>query len=251
MLHSIKALKKCAIHAIDGEVGKVRDVYFDDESWVLRYLVIDTGNWLTRHEVLLSPHSVRSTDWAKEQVHMELDRDRIENSPGIDTHQPVSRQSEAALSRHYGVPYYWDGPHASGKQNFSDEQLRTIQSDIDAGSIEDRHLHSCNEVGGYALFAYDDRVGHVADFLFDEDDWSLQYLVVDPRDLWPGKHVLIPASRVEHVYWSERKVVVDMRSEEVKHSQEYDPDHLPPSIARTTQVPIGSGTTRAPGIPGV
>jgi uncharacterized protein YrrD len=246
MLHSIKALKKCAVYANDGEVGKISDAYFDDERWVLRHLVVDTGNWLTRHEVLLSPVSLGSTDWEHERVHMNLSRATIESSPSIDTHQPVSRQAEAAMARHFGIPYYRSG--GGGKWNFDDDQLDMVERDIAAGNPEDRHLRSCNEVAGYAIGATDDQLGHVVDFLFDEDDWSVQYLVADPRDLWPGKHVLIPASRVENVDWADHKVMVDMRRDEVEHSQEYDPDHLPPPAAgHRIGAAIGAdGTPRRP-----
>lgn len=228
MLHSIKDLKKCAIHASDGEVGKIVDVYFDDESWVLRHLVVDTGNWLKRHEVLLSPMSISSAEWERKRVHMNMLRNAIENSPNTQTHLPVSAQAEAAVARHYGIPYYRSGG-GGGKQKFSDHQVDTIEHDLAQGNPEDRHLRSFNEVGGYAIAATDDRLGHVVDFLFDDEDWSIQYLVVDPRDLWPGKHVLIPANRIESVYWTDHHVVVDMTRDEIEHAREYDPDHLPAS----------------------
>jgi hypothetical protein len=248
MLHSIRSVKKCSMFAADGDVGKLADAFFDDEHWVLRHLVVDTGNWLTRHEVLLSPLLISDADWENSRLHLRLPRSTIENSPLVHTHEPVSRQAEESLSRHYGLPYYWGGPHASGKQNFSDAQLRTIQRDIEQGSEEDRHLRSYNEVAGYAVAGRDDRVGHVTDFLFDDGDWSIQYLVVDPRDLWPGKHVLLPVSRVEGVLWSERKVLVDMSSEEIKNSQEYDPDHLPPSLGQQVHAPGGMHASDRPRI---
>lgn len=250
MLQSMKALKKCSILATDGEVGKVTDAYFDDERWVVRHLIVDTGNWLTRHEVLLSPLSVSGMDWEHHQVQMDLRRDTIDNSPGVDAHQPVSRQAEAALARHYGLPYYWGGPHSGDKPNFDDEQIRVIQDDIAHGNPEDRFLRSYNEVAGYAIAARDDRVGHVADVLFDDHDWSIQYLVVDPRDIWPGKHVLVPASRIESVYWTDRKVAVDMTRDEVENSPEYDPDNLPPSAGPQGRVrgSVGVNTVGRPGV---
>lgn len=246
MLLSIKTLKKCSVLASDGDAGKIEDVLFDDERWVLRYLVVDAGGWMTTHEILLlSPQSINAADWDHHKVHMNLDRASIEKSPRVDAHRPVSRQAEASLLQHYGIPFYWDGPHAGGRRNFEDEQLRTIQKDIEQGSEEDQHLRSYDTVAGYAIAARDKQTGHVVDFLFDEEDWSIQYMVVDPRDLWPGRHVLLPADRIEGVYWSNRSIDVDATRDDIENSLEYDPDHLPPSPKLQIQArPMGS-TQRA------
>lgn len=246
MLHSIKNLKKCSIMTAEGEVGNVTDAYFDDAEWIVRHLVIDTGSWLTRHEVLLPPQMVSNVDWEHSRIDMKVSRSDIENSPSIQTHLPISRQAEAAMSHHYGIPYYQSG--AGGKEYFSDEQVRTFQQEIEAGNPEDRHLRSCNEVAGYAIAARDERLGHVVDFLFNDEDWSIQYLVADPRDLWPGKHVLLPIDRIEKIYWTEHNVVVDMTADEVKSSQEYDPDNLPPPGGH---IPRTSTAGRSAGRPGI
>ncbi|HEY0843911.1 MAG TPA: PRC-barrel domain-containing protein [Noviherbaspirillum sp.] len=252
MLQSFKTLKKCSVIASDGDVGAVRDALFDDERWALRYLVVDAGSLATSHEILLlSPQSISTADWEHHKMHMNLDRASIEKSPHVDAHLPVSRQAEASLLQHYGIPYYWDGPHPGGRRNFSDEQLRTIQQDIAQGSEEDQHLRSYDAVAGYAIAARDKQAGHVVDFLFDEEDWSIQYLVIDPRDLWPGKHVLLPADRIEGVYWSNRSIEVDATRDEIEHSQKYDPDHLPPSPRLQIQartMPGGTSRSRQPRI---
>lgn len=229
MLHSVKALEKCSVYASDGEVGKVSDVYFDDEHWVARYLVADAGSWLSRHAVLLSPMSITGADWSQHRIRMDMDRSTIENSPSVLAHEPVSRRMEASLASHYGLPYYWSG--GGGKPMFSDDQKSTMQHDADAAG-EDSHLRSCREVSGYAIGARDGKLGHVVDFLFDQDDWSIQYLVVDPVDLWPGKHVLLPVGSIDDIDWSEKKVSVELTTDQVKNSPAYDPDNLPPSAPR-------------------
>lgn len=239
MLHSLKELKKCSVIASDGEVGNVIDVLFDDAYWALRYFVVDTGNWLARHEIrLLSPMSVSDPDWEHHRMHMSLSRANVETSPSVEAHQPVSRKAEASLLQHYGIPFYWDSPHAHGRRNFDDEQLRTIQKDVEQGSAEDRYLRSYNAVAGYTIEATDAQAGHVVDFLFDEEDWSVQFMVVDPRDLWPGKHVLLPVNCIEGVYWSDRRVAVKLARQEIESSQEYDPDHLPASQGQQVQARV-------------
>lgn len=245
MMHSLKSFKKCTLLATDGDVGKITDMYFDDEQWGARYLVVDTGNWLSRHEVLVSPQSIDRADWDQGRIYLDMARERIEHCPGIDTRQPVSRRAEASLASHYGLPYYWSG--GGGKPRFSDEQMRTIQHDVGLTGMEDSHLHSCNEVSGYAIGARDKRIGHVVDFLVDSDDWSIQYLVVDPRDLWPGNHVLMPVTRIEQVSWANHELVVDMTADDVRHCEEYDPDHLPASTGHR----VGAGLSGQAPRPGV
>lgn len=234
MLHSARNLRGFTVFGVDGEVGSVDDVYFDDERWVVRYLVVDTGSWLTGRKVLLSPLAFRQADWDGKTMLVNLTRDKIRSSPGIDTHMPVSRQQESELFRHYDYPYYWAGPYAWG---FSVSPVLLDPANLDnreraetreqVASSEDRHLRSVNEVKGYAIHARDDTLGHVDDFLVDEEDWSIQMVVIDPRDWWPNQDVLVAPERISDVNWEDKSVTVGMTRAEIEQSPVYDPDHPP------------------------
>lgn len=230
MLHSAKKLESMKIAALDGDIGSVDDVYFDDEKWVIRHLVVDTGKWLTGRKVLISPISVTRIDWRQAVLHLSLTREQVRSSPGSETHKPVSRQHEADLYNHYGYPYYWTGPYAWGYA-----VLPALLEDVpleDPGRQQtrlemelegtDSHLRSCEEVKGYRIHARDDTLGHVEDFMFDEKDWSIQLLAVDTRNWWPGKHVMIPPQRVESISWENNEVFVGVTREELENSPEYD-----------------------------
>lgn len=236
MLHSAKGLIGFSVHGADGDVGKIDDVYFDDERWVIRYIVVDTGGWLTGRKVLLSPMAFRQADWDGKRMLVNLTREKIENSPGIDTHKPVSRQHESDLYNYYGYPYYWGGPYAWGfavfpavleQQVFDDAERRNAREKMEQVSPEDRHLRSCSEVSGYAINATDATLGHVEDFLFDEEDWSIQLLVIDPRDWWPNNDVLVSPQRIRHVSWEDKSVDVNLSRDEIEASPQYDPAHPP------------------------
>ncbi|HVL76566.1 MAG TPA: PRC-barrel domain-containing protein [Noviherbaspirillum sp.] len=238
MLHSARNLKGFAVVATDGSIGKIDDVYFDDEKWVIRYVVVDTGGWLTGRKVLLSPMSFRDADWQGRKMMVNLTRDRVRNSPGIDTHKPVSRRQEGALYEYYGYPYYWSGPYAWGyaampavteQEVFDSPERQHTREAMEQTSDEDMHLRSCADVTGYAIHATDDTLGHVDDFLFDEQDWSIRLVLVDPRDWWPNKDVMVPPERIVHVNWEDGTVDVNMSRAEIESSPEYDPDHPPPS----------------------
>ncbi len=225
-----------SIGATDAEVGKVKDAYFDDQHWAVRYLVVDTGGWLSGRKVLISPLSINETDWNARLIHVNLTRDQVQSAPDIDTDKPVSRQHETEYFDHYGYPYYWAGPAMWGPTSFpagTGAALGQVPPPVNPEMLAQReqqshdpHLRSASEVIGYHIEASDGAIGHVDDFLFDDEDWSLRYVVVDTRNWLPGRQVLVSAEWVEDVSWSERRAYVGLSREEVRSSPEYDRDLL-------------------------
>ena len=118
MLHSIKQLRGTKLGASDGVIGQLKDFYFDDRNWVVRYLVADTGNWLPGRKVLLTPHALDRLDPAGTLLSVRLTRKQIEDSPSMESHQPVSRQYEEEYYRYYGWPFYWQGNALWGMSGF-------------------------------------------------------------------------------------------------------------------------------------
>jgi uncharacterized protein YrrD len=227
MLTTISDIKGAEIDATDGQIGSVDDVYFDDVGWTVRYLVVDTGTWLPGRKVLISPMAVRSSNWRLDSLPVELTKAQVEASPSIDTDKPVERQYEIEYSRYYGYPYYWSGPYRWGSARYPGEL------DIDALPAEppvplesgDPHLRSARDLMGYYIEAADGDIGHVADFLVDDQEWAIRYLIVDTRNWWPGKKVLISPEWVTRMSWEESRVHVDLSREGVKSAPEYDPTH--------------------------
>ena len=119
MLRSTKQLHGDKLGATDGEIGHVKDFYFDDQNWAIRYLVVDTGSWLPGRQVLISPHSLGALDSAGKVLSVKLTRKQIEDSPSIDAHKPVSRQWEEEYYRYYGWPFYWQGDGLWGHERIS------------------------------------------------------------------------------------------------------------------------------------
>jgi hypothetical protein len=235
MLQAIKQLDHCRIIATDGEVGAVRDVYFDDEKWVVRYLVVETGGWLNGRSVLISPYAVRFIDWETCAIVVNLSRAQVQHSPGIDTDKPVSRQQEEEYHRYYGYPQYW--PYATywawGAIPLAvppDPQIHDAAEEARRQanrSTADGHLRSADAVRGYHIEAADEPIGHVADFLFDEETWAVRYLIADTRNWLPGKHVLVAPQWVREVNWAARSLHVALTRHEVEQSPPYDRERLP------------------------
>jgi hypothetical protein len=238
MLHSLTELEGCALGATDGEIGSVDEVYFDDARWGIRYLVVDTGGWLSGREVLISPHSIRGADWSERIIKVDLTRKQVEESPDIDTDKPVSRQQEIAYLGYYGYPWYWSGPSLWGLGAYPlgnvppmipiDPAARELQARIDQErEAADHHLRSSAEMTGYSIRATDDDIGDVHDFLFDDANWAIRYMIVDTGDWWPGKKVLVSPQWIDHIDWPLREVFVKLTSAAVKASPEYDPSNPP------------------------
>ena len=234
MLRTLNDLKHMAIGASDGPIGKVHDAYFDDDRWTVRYLVVDTSGWLGRR-VLITPLSIDHVDWDAQRVDVRMTRDQVRNSPDVDTDKPVSRQHEMVFLNYYGLPHYWGGPLLWGP-TASPLGLGEVRSDpLHTGhrvqSVEelsddhnDPHLRSCAAVSGYHIQATDGGIGHVDDYLFDDDTWSIRYLIIDTRNWLPGKRVVISSEWVDRVSWNERKAYIAMSRQSIRDAPEYDRD---------------------------
>jgi uncharacterized protein YrrD len=254
MLNSVSKLQGFTAAAIDGEAGTIKDIYFDGERWTVRYFIVETGGWFTGRKVLVSPFAVLGADWANRGLRLNLTREQIRNGPDIDTDKPVSRQHESEFHAYYGYPYYWEGPLVWGYTPYpakvADSAAEYAQSTgnertKEAREQSDPHLRSSKEVIGYDIRATDDSVGHVDDFLIDDKDWSIQLMVVDTRNWWPGKKVLIAPARIDYVSWENQQIIVNVTRAEVENSPEYDPENLastgsPAGIYRAGNRPTGN-----------
>jgi hypothetical protein len=227
MLTNATRLKGFAIRATDGELGTVEEFYFDDESWAIRYLVVETGGWLGGRKVLISPLSVTHADWYARHLDVSLTKKQVENSPDIDTHQPVSRQYEVEFMGYYGYPFYWGGPYPTGSGLYPAgmDIAAAASAEIPIENIRrdpgDSHLRSSAAVTGYHIEASDGEIGHVDGFIVDDEDWAIRYIEVGTRNWWPGKKVLVSPAWIESVSWPDSKVVASLSREAIQNAPEY------------------------------
>lgn len=228
MLHSMKQLYGAKLGASDGNIGHVKDFYFDDQNWVIRYVIADTGSWLSGRQVLISPHAIARLDPGEKLLRVNLTREQIENSPLIETHKPVSRQYETEHYLYYGWPNYWQGGSLWGVSGFPmlEQPVIPILSEpvpADALSSEpaDVHLRSAQAVNGYQIKASDGTVGHVCDFLLDRQSWAIRQLVIKIGHMLSGREVQVPSSQVDRICYEEATVFVNMTIEGVTQSPPY------------------------------
>jgi hypothetical protein len=237
MLQKASGINRYAIAATDGRLGTVSDFLFDDASWLVRWLVVDTGTWLSGRKVLLPPFVLGHPDPARQEFPVRLTMQQVRDSPAIETDRPVSRQIETNIYDYYGWSPYWGTGFYMGGYGYMGGAMavspylgsgyvdsRRREADIaDARrDHDDPHLRSIDAVTGYHIHASDGKIGHVQDFLVEDGDWCIHYLVVDTKNWWPGKKVLISPRSIREIDWTDRLVNLDVDRQRVKESPTYD-----------------------------
>jgi uncharacterized protein YrrD len=227
MQYNINNLIGYNLEATDGEIGKVEEFYFNDETWTIRYMVVKTGGWLSGRKVLISPDAVLKDSWQKESLPVNLTKEQVSSSPEIDTDKPVSRQQESELYGHYNWrPYWGSGFYAGGGGMWNilneypiiDEEI-TVETGVH--SADDPHLRSTHAVTGYHIHARDGEIGHVKDFIVDDQTWQILFFVIDTHNWMGGKKVLIPVQHIKELQWENSKIVTDMSVDAVKDCAVY------------------------------
>jgi hypothetical protein len=224
MLRSLKEISGYRIHAIDGDIGNVDDFLFDDEIWAIRYVVMDTGACLPGRKVLLVPSAVEQPEWETQTLHMNLMKDQVKESPEIDADKPVSRQAEVALHQYFDWAPYWIVGPSGITPPIPPELERAEEESVSEQGRADPHLRSMKEVMGYHIQAPDGKIGQMDQFIVDDKDWFIRYMVVDIRTrliFW--KRILVSQDWIERVSWANSTVYVDLPKELIKNSPEYDP----------------------------
>jgi hypothetical protein len=210
--------------ALDGDIGHVKDFYFDDNIWVIRYAVADTGSWLSERLVLLSPHAFGKLDQYERTLHINLRRMQIQDSPPIESHKPVSRQYEADYYRYYGWPAYWAGDAMWGMGGYP-VLVPTEREEIEEKRLyyhrDDKHLQSAREVTGYPIQAADGEIGHVKGFLVDDRSWAIRELVVEAGHWYSGKEIRISPDKVNWISYNQSKVHVSLLKADIQKTAEH------------------------------
>lgn len=222
MLRNFKNLRGFTLKASDGEIGSVRDIFFDDADWVVRYLVVDTGSWLTGRTVLITPKFLGLLDDTSRTIPITLTRSKVEGSPSIETNMPVTRQHEAEYLGYYGLPYYWSNPMMGGiNSNLVPVMFVSESENTRKKPKSDPNLQSSRDVTDFPIQASDGALGHVQDFVLDDSDWTIRYLVVDTTNWWPGGLVLVSPKWIKHIGWETREVQIELSRETLRQAPTY------------------------------
>ncbi len=226
MQKQISHLIDDSLEATDGKIGTIKSFYFDDDTWTIRYMVVETGSWRSGRKVLISTDAVVKDSWEGKTVPVNLTKEKVSSSPDIDTEKPVSRQQEQELFNHYPWKNYWGGGFYAGgmwgmmspASSIDNTIVNEPETDVKQ-PVGDPHLRSTAIVAGYNIHATDGDIGHINDFIVDDETWQLCFFVVDTHNWFGGKKVLIPVSDIKEVQWVNSMVIVNITMDEVKHSK--------------------------------
>jgi hypothetical protein len=231
MLQLESVLKGYAIKASDGNVGTASDFLFVDDTWRVRWLVVDTGTWWMERKVLIHPSAIVRVDHEAQELPVNLTRAQVSASPDILQDQPVSRQMETNLYDYYGWDPLWMGRYSGGAiasplvspPYFGAASIVETAAAASRSDEQDPHLRSIAELIGYHIAANDGAIGHIENLLIDDSSWDIRYLVVDTRNWWPGEHVLVSPYAVREISWSEHRIELNVARYKVKASPKWDP----------------------------
>lgn len=227
-LRKAKDLRQSTIHAVDGEIGKPEEFYFDDSTWSVRYLIINTGSWLLGRRVLIAPVVIIDIDDSTNTIKISLTQEQVRNSPPVDTKKPISRQYEEEYYRYYQWAPYWGAGVAAEPYPPPPRGIaRSLDEDeVSTRDIRQTHLRSSDEVTNYYIEARDGEIGHVEELIVDDQDWIVGYFEVDTRNWWPGKKVLVSRTWIDDIDWLERKVRVNLERRVIQSAPEYNPSEI-------------------------
>jgi uncharacterized protein YrrD len=225
MHRNLSLLIGSPMEATDGEMGKVEDFYFEDHAWIIVYLIVKTGNWLSGRKVLISPHALIKGKDRSGTFPVNLTKEQIKNSPDIDTELPVSRQQEIALHQYYPWQSYWGtGFYEGGIWGIVAPPL--VNPAPVKAAIGDTHLRSTHAISGYHIETTDGELGHLRDFIIDDETWQIEYLVIEMHSWLSGKKVLIARKHIKEIQWAGSKVLVDVTSYALENSPAYEESAL-------------------------
>ncbi len=225
MQRNLNSLLGLKLEGTDGEIGKLIDFYFDDISWTIRHLILKTGSWFSEKDVLISPDAVLHSHWEPGTLPVRLTKDQMLKSPEIETDKPVDRQQEIEIYGHnLWQPYWGNSFYTTGLWDINTQAQLKDQNEVKNDNEKDerngynRHLRSAQVVTGYHIQAIDGVIGHVIDFIFDDQSWQISHVAVDTHNWIGGKKILIPVVNINEIQWGESKVFVKEKVESIKNS---------------------------------
>ena len=242
MLRKLNEIKGFTVQGTEEKLGESSDFYFDQDHFVLRYIVLETDGWLKKEQTLISTDEIEAIDYNKKEIKTAMTAEELENGPGIEKNQPISKLMEEKVVKHYDWPLYWASSAPGGVPNIpAGTKMREKLLDFENLTEEekqereeklDSNLRSLNEISGYEIQAVDKSFGKVKDLFVDEEDWLIRYLLIDTRKILPSKKVIIAPEWIRHISWDRQQVFVKKTKKEIKNAPKYKEDRAKKLVSR-------------------
>lgn len=230
MFYLTSTLKSYNIHATDGKMGKVKNVCFDDHSWAIRYIKVDTHKWLPARDVYVSPSSVTEINEKEELVEINHTKETIKNSPTIPADAELSKSNEESLTEYYGWNRYWRGQNLWGAVDrplvptipVQDQENTAKRNEMEMNENTSYVLLDESETIGIKVHGHDGKMGEITDLVFDDDNWKIDYLLVKYVKVPSEKYYLIKSEHITSVEWPEKDIYVDLKADFLEHQTSFD-----------------------------
>jgi len=221
MLHLANKVFGATVRGVDGPLGTLEDFLFDEDGWVVRYLIVDTG----ARRLLLSPMAVPGS-WDRSEIVVNLTTAQVESSPDVDA-ATLDRARETAMLEHYRHPRYWGDTNIWGTfptpNALSDAAgAATPAASGRVATEQALRLHAVSARIGAHIQAADGEIGHIDDFLVDELTWCVRYLLVDTSNWIGGKSVLVRTKMVRGFDPTDGTLRVDAARDVIEHSPSFE-----------------------------
>ena len=209
--HSIafKDLKKFKLQTENGDAGQIHDLYFDDSSWAIKYVVIDSGGWFPGKRLILPVSEIDDAVEALQTIRVNLRREDIENGPGIDEVKPVSRQIVRTLLSHHKVLILLPTDNHY-LPNWLIKILKAVSSQTEkmpAPAAGHHQLRSAREIIGYNVIYNDEKIGFLSDLIVNTVDWTIPSIVAKQRKpLMETSVLMLSPEHVETFDWAGHQI---------------------------------------------
>lgn len=217
-------MKEYRVSTSDEDAYRLVDVLFDETSWKVRHFIVRTSSWLVNHQVLLTPNLIAGFRDDDQTLLLSATSKEVQDSPGVDTVMPISKESELLIAKYWqwalpeeDAPLLSDVGHSIKKE--ANESIRASSENAVTTQVQ---VRSAEEVTGYHIHAPDGHLGHVEGFIFDDSNWSIQFLIVDTRNWLPAKKVLLPVKGIGEIQWASTSITVTPTREKIKSAPAYD-----------------------------
>lgn len=220
MLRTTNHIIGYKIAASDGEIGHCNDFLFRDDDWSISYLTVDTGGWLPGKKIVLPPSAVSRPDWESKTIPVAMTVEQVKKGPTVDSKEIVSRDYETQCLEYYNWPAVAAATMSIGGPVIPPTVSKSVARSVEASG--DNHLRSVNIVKSYRLAAIDGEIGHIDDFIVDDESWRIRYFVAC-TSAWRGKDVLVSPQWIEAIAWADERVKVDLSIDSIKSSPHFDP----------------------------
>ncbi|HMA65928.1 MAG: PRC-barrel domain-containing protein, partial [Fibrobacterota bacterium] len=164
MFNHLKMLQGYRLQAMDGPIGKVDEFYFDEQFWTIRYLVVNTGNWLSDRQLLISPYAIGEISPLEHQISIKLTKRQIADSPFLAAGQMVSKKFEREYYDYFGWPVYWNGTYMWGVDPYLNKTPPVWSQQLNHEEWDPR-LCSSHDISRYTIHSMEGEIGSIRDFL--------------------------------------------------------------------------------------